>query len=183
MPVKIALYGVLLLTAVGCSLLRVDANDPVAVQKEVEVERDTFKNIVYYRGPEVSNTANEDSDAPELEGLALHARTGEDRQTRYFLSVTDYYDGDWRGFDQAFDSTGGKFHALAVKHKVNCHLFCGYAEMLDIELSRQYLEAHAHTGLTMRLYGPSGAASAPFTLPAGYLQGFMKGLKGSFNDS
>lgn len=55
--------------------------------------------------------------------------------------------------------------------------------MLDIELSRQYLEAHAHTGLTMRLYGPSGAASAPFTLPAGYLQGFMKGLKGSFNDS
>jgi len=182
MSAKIALSGILLLTAAGCSLLRVDPTNPVAVQEQVEIERDTFKNILYYRGPEVSNTADEDSNAPEVEGLALHARTGEDRRTRYFLSVTDYYEGDWRGFDQAYDSTGGKFHALAVKHKVNCHLFCGYAEMLDIELSRQYLDAHAKTGLSMRLYGPSGASSAPFNLPAGYLQGFLKGLKGSSNN-
>jgi hypothetical protein len=177
---KIILCGILLLTAAGCSsLLRVDPNDPLAVDEEVMVERDPFKGIMYYRGPVITNEADGGIDAPEVEDISMHARTERDRSTRYFLSITDYYDGDWRGFDQAFDLAGEKFHALAVMHKVNCTVFCGYDEVLDIELSRKYLDDHAQTGITMRLYGPSGAASAPFTLPAGYIQGF---LKGSYSD-
>lgn len=178
---KIVLCGILLLLTAGCSssILRVDPNDPLAVNEEVAVERDPFKNVMYYRGPVVTNTADDGSDAPEVEDIALHSRVEQDRPMRYFLTITDYYDGDWRGFDQAFDLAGGKFHALAVNHKVNCHFFCGYDEVLDIELSRKYLDDHAQTGITMRLYGPSGAASAPFTLPGGYIQGF---LKGSYSD-
>ncbi|WNV05386.1 hypothetical protein RP726_02985 [Candidatus Methylospira mobilis] len=177
---NVFLCGILLLTTTACSsVFRVDPNDPLEVDEEVEAERDPFKGIMYYRGPVVSNTADDGGDAPEVEDIALHARTEQNRPTRYFLRVTDYYEGDWRGFDQAFDLAGEKFHALAVHHKVDCTLFCGYDEMLDIELSRKYLDDHAHTGITMRLYGPSSAASAPFTLPAGYIQGF---LKGSYSD-
>ncbi|QFY41393.1 hypothetical protein F6R98_01100 [Candidatus Methylospira mobilis] len=177
---NVLLCGILLLTTASCSsVFRVDPNDPLEVNEEVAVERDPFKNIMYFHGPVISNAADNGSDAPEVEDIELHARTEQNRPTRYFLRITDYYDGDWRGFDQAFDLAGEKFHALAVMHNVNCTLFCGYDEMLDIELSRKYLDDHAHTGITMRLYGPSSAASAPFTLPAGYIQGF---LKGSYSD-
>lgn len=166
----------MLITAAGCSqVIRVDPENPVEVSEETTVERDEFKGITYYQGPVVTNEAENDRDSPEVEDIALRAVTPRDLPTRFFLTITDYYDGDWRGFDQAFDLSGKKFHALSVRHKVNCLLFCGYEEVLEIQLPRSYLDEHAHSGMTLRMYGPSGAASAPFTLPAGYIQGFLKG--------
>jgi hypothetical protein len=109
-----------------------------------------------------------------VEEVALHAVKSKDRPARYFLDVTDYYDGDWRGFDQAFDIAGGKFHALVARHHAHCTLLCGYEEHLEIELTRDYLETHASDGLLMRLYGPGSVASAPFLVPAGYLRGFLR---------
>lgn len=175
---KLTYCAILLLTTAGCSgLSKVETLDSSAVSKEIKVERDAFKNTISYRGPVVSNSADNDSDAPEVEEINLHARKEQNHTTLYFLSVTDYYHGDWRGFDQAFDIAGSKFHTLTSKHNVNCYFFCGYDEVLDIELSRDYLDKHAKTGITMRLYGASGVASAPFTLSASYIEGFLKGLK------
>ncbi|QFY43224.1 hypothetical protein F6R98_11830 [Candidatus Methylospira mobilis] len=108
-----------------------------------------------------------------MQEIILNASDERDQAMRYFLDITGYYDGDWLGFDKAFDSSGKKFHALTVKHKPDCQLLCGYDEVLEIELTRKYLDDHAQTGVNMRLYGPAGAASAPFTLPAAYLQGFL----------
>ena len=177
---KMIWCGILLLVTSGCaSVLDVDTSDPLVVNKAVEVERDTFKGIMYYRGPLVSNRGDAINNAPEVENIALYASTERSLFTRYFLSITGYYDGDWLGFDQAYDSSGKKFHALSVKHKADCHLRCGYDEVLEIEFNRKYLDDHAKTGITMRLYGPSGAVSAPFTLPSGYIQGFLTSLNAS----
>jgi len=173
---KLICYGLLLLSAAGCATdAQQQPDDAITVGKEVKIERDEYKNIVYFRGPVVTNTAENQSEAPEVEEIALYSRIEQNRPMRYFLSVIDYYDGDWRGFDQAFDLEGDKFHALAVKHNVDCTFLCRYNEVLDIELSKQYLETHTQTGISMRLYGPAGAASAPFTLPPGYVQGFLNG--------
>ena len=91
------------------------------------------------------------------------------------VDVNDYYDGDWRGFDEAFDSEGHKFHALAVRHKVECRVLCGFEETIEIELSLDYLKKHLQSGLSMRLYGPANTASAPFGVPGAYIEGFLKG--------
>ena len=177
---KNILLVLLLASTAACSqVIRVDPDNPVEVSEEVTVERDEFKGATYYQGPVITNEAEDDRDSPEVEDIALRAVTPRDEPTRFFLTITDYYDGDWRGFDQVFDLSGKKFHALSVRHKVNCVLFCGYEEVLEIQLPRAYLDDHAKTGISMRMYGPSGAASAPFTLPAGYIQGF---LKGSFSE-
>ena len=170
----------LLSTISACSsIFRVDPENELQVNEEVEVERDPFKNITYYQGPVVTNTADDGTNSPEVEDISLKAMTEHDKPTRFFLAITDYYDGDWRGFDQAFDLEGGKFHALATRHKVNCTFVCGYEELLEIELPRKYLEGHAQKGITMRLYGPGKAASAVFQLPGPYIEGF---LKGSYTD-
>lgn len=160
----------------GCvSDLRVDAEDALNVSENVEVEYDSFRGLTFYHGPVLSNKAETASGFPEVEDVAIRAQQARDKQPRFFLTITDYYDGDWRGFDQAFDSSGKKFHALSVRHKVNCSLWCGYEESLEIELSRQYLEDHLKSGISMRLYGPAGQSSSPFTIPGPYLLGFLKG--------
>jgi hypothetical protein len=128
-----------------------------------------------YKGPVVTNTADDGSDNPEVEDVYLRSQLEKGRPMRFFLVVSDYYDGDWRGFDQAYDLGGRKFHALSVRHKVNCKLLCGYEEVLEIELDRAYLEGHQGSGLSLKLYGPAGQSSSPFTLPGPYIQGFLHG--------
>lgn len=157
------------------SPFRVNPEDVLVVSENVEVERDPFRGVLTYQGPVVTNRAEDGTDHPEVEDIYLRSQIDRSRPMRYFLVVSDYYDGDWRGFNQAFDIEGRKFHALSVRHKVNCKLICGYEETLDIEVDRDYLESHLEKGLNMRLYGPSGQASAAFTLPGAYIHGFLKG--------
>lgn len=165
----------LLLLGACSQIVRVDPNNALQVSEDVETTFDPFKGTTAYQGPLITNRAGDDSDAPEVEDIALRAQQERDKPIRYYLTVTDYYDGDWRGFDQAYDLEGNKFHALSVRHKVNCSLLCGYEESIEVELSRKYLDDHRQKGITMRLYGPSGQSSAPFSIPPAYIEGFIKG--------
>ena len=166
----------LALGLVGCTtVLGVDPENAHEVDDEVTVEWDPFKNLTLYKGPKFSNTFEGDAAGPEVEELSLSAQRNPGRPDRFFVTLSDYYDGDWRGFDQAFDLEGHKFHALSVRHDVHCHVVCGYEETIEIEVTREYLDAHRQSGITMRLYGPSKAASAPFAMPGAYIQGFLSG--------
>lgn len=167
---------ILTVDLLGCAtVLGVDPGNAHEVNDEVTVNWDPFKNLTVYRGPIFTNTFEGAVAGPEVEELSLSAQRNPGRPDRFFVTLSDYYDGDWRGFDQAFDLEGHKFHALSVRHDVHCHLICGYEETIEIELTREYLEAHRQSGMTMRLYGPSKAASAPFAMPGSYIQGFLEG--------
>lgn len=160
----------------GCAgPLLLDPNDAHQVSEEVEVEWDPFKNLTVYSGPVFSNETESTTSGSEIEQLALSAHHAAGKPQRFFLRLSDFYDGDWRGFDQAFDLEGHKFHALSVRHHVHCSLFCGYEETLEVELTKDYLNAHRASGITMRLYGPSREASAAFTMPGAYIDGFFQG--------
>ena len=159
----------------ACSAITLGPGDSPVKSDAVTVEYDPFKGITKANGPVVVNALENDTDAPEVEEISLRSQAARGQATRYFLAVTDYYQGDWRGFDQAFDLNGNKFHALAVRHHVECKFLCGFEEIIEVELNRSYLDAHANTGITMRLYGPSGAASAPFELPGSYIRSFLQG--------
>lgn len=169
------LLPLIFIALTACQVLRVNPEDTLAVSEDVEVERDAFKDIMTYKGPVVTNRADDGTDAPEIEDVFLRSQKEHDRPMRFFLVVSDYYDGDWRGFDQAYDIERHKFHALSVRHKVNCKLVCGYEEVLEIELERDYLEKHLESGVTMRLYGPAGQSSSAFAIPGPYIRGFLKG--------
>jgi hypothetical protein len=157
------------------TIVGVDPQNELEVNEEVSVEWDPFKNLTVYKGPIISNTFEGGASGPEVEDLSLWAQRVAGKPDRIFLVLSDYYDGDWRGFDQAYDFSGRKFHALSVRHKVNCKLICGYEEVIEIQLDRDYLQSHQSTGMTFRLYGPSGQSSAPFEMPGAYIRGFLKG--------
>lgn len=170
-----SLLFMLLFSLASCSVLRVDPEDVLAVDEEVEVTRDEFRNIMAYKGPVITNTADDGTSNPEVEDVLLRSQVERGKPMRFFVVVSDYYDGDWRGFDQAYDLAGRKFHALSVRHKVNCKFYCGYEEVIEIELDRSYIESHQKAGMTFKLYGPAGQSSAPFTIPGHYIEGFLKG--------
>lgn len=159
----------------ACITQPVNPDDTDDVYNRVEVEEDDFKKVLYYKGPVFSHVSGEDTDDPEVEELAINGRKPKASPETYMVRVTDFYQGDWRAFDQAYDRDGNKFHALRISHYVKCPLICGYEEGLDIHLPSDYIKEHAKTGMTFRLYGAYGA-SAPFTIPPAYIAGFLRAM-------
>ena len=75
----------LLLSSTACSVLRVDPHDALAVNEEVEVTRDEFKNIMTYKGPVVTNMADDGSDNPEVEDVYLRSQLDKGKSMRFFF--------------------------------------------------------------------------------------------------
>jgi hypothetical protein len=159
----------------GCAHLS-SQGDQWSVAEDVDITRDPFKGSSYFEGPMVRNKAENPDGSPEVEEIRLRAVKEKDRPERFFIDVVDYYEGDWRGFDQVFDLEGRKFHALSTRHAVSCTILCGYEEILEIEIPRSYLDIHSESGTTMRLYGPARSSSSPFFISGDYIRGFLSGV-------
>ena len=158
---------------VGCSIMSVNQNDSTAVSKAVEVTQDNKTGMSHYQGPTISNSPKQNNNA-EFQEMALYATKSAHGSIRYFLTLTDHYEGAWRIYIRAIDDAGQVFHASAVRNHVKCELFCEINDGLDIELTSEYMNQHKDKGITMRLYGPTQISSAPFTLSASYIKGFLQ---------
>ncbi|WP_367026283.1 hypothetical protein ABZN20_19090 [Methylococcus sp. ANG] len=165
---------VLILNALmtGCASMNIDPNDTASINRAVQIRRDPSTGSVFYQGPIVSHKA-EWEDNPEVEEVALYASSNPPDSIRYFLTVNDRYQGHWRGSIQASDEEGRVFHAASLQQQVDCEFYCEFQDVIEIELTEEYLVGHKHKGITMRLYGPNSSVSAPFTLTSAYIQGFL----------
>ena len=169
----IPLLMVILGLASGCTPV-VDPLNATEVSEQVRVEYDDFKQITYFWGPTFDHESLEVADAPEVEELSIHGQRQHDGTEVFTVRVVDFYTGDWRAYDQAYDSKRNKFHALRVGHYVACPMHCGYEEGLDIQLPMDYLKSHRTSGIRLKLYGAYGE-SAPFEIPGTYIDGFLRG--------
>jgi len=76
------LCGLILIA--GCAqIVRVDPNNALQVSEDVETTFDPFKGTTAYQGPVITNRAGDDSDAPEVEDIALRAQQERDKPIRY----------------------------------------------------------------------------------------------------
>ena len=173
--IRFSFFGAFFILVSGCSELSSQDNQ-WSVAEEVQTISDPFRGSSYFEGPMVRNRAENPDGSPEVEEIRLRAVKEKDRPERFFIDVVDYYEGDWRGFDQVFDLEGQKFHALSTRHAVSCTILCGYEEILEIEIPRNYLDIHSESGATMRLYGPARSSSSPFFISADYIRGFLSGV-------
>ncbi len=161
---------------VGCSSMSVNPNDATAVCNAIEVTQDPKTGLSHYQGPSISYTPDQNDNA-EYQEMALHVTKAPNKPPRYFLTLTDHYEGGWRMYIRATDDSGQVFHASAVRNHVKCELFCEINDGLDIEVTSDYLKKHSENGITMRLYGPTQTTSAPFNLSSSYIKGFLKGTE------
>jgi hypothetical protein len=113
---------------------RINVNDPQAVSSAVSVQRDDFRKITNYKGPNASSNT--------LDQVFIRAwKTDATGSIAYQIYVMDYYDGDWRFYDSAHDSNGNSLNTTLISRDVDsCGRFgCSHREHLGLNVTREYL--------------------------------------------
>ncbi len=164
------------LMAITCALSacvttpRLDTSDPQAVSSAISVQRDDFKKITNYKGPNASPNI--------FDRLFLRAwKTDETGSINYQIYVMDYYDGDWRFYNSAYDSNGNRLDTTIISRDVgSCSRYgCSHYEHLGLNVSREYLEKNQESGIRFKLSGKAG--EEVFFIAGGYIKAFLSVAK------
>lgn len=162
----VVVCGISMIVTACASGPRVDFSDPQSIRSEIKVERDDFKKLTNFQGPNASGNI--------LDNVLLRAwkfdRTG---TTSYQIYVADYYTREWRFYDSAYDSRGTRLDATLISRDVSsCSRYgCGFQEHIGINVSRQYLEENKATGIRFKISGKAGEEI--FYIPSAYVKAFL----------
>lgn len=160
----------LMLSACVAPPPRLNTSDPQAVSSAISVQRDDFKKVTNYKGP---NTSSDIFDQVFIRAWKSDA-TG---TTDYQIYVADYYSGDWRFYNSAFDSNGNNLDVTVISRDVDsCSRYgCSHTEHIGLNITRGYLEKNQEVGIRFKLSGKAGEEI--FYIPAGYIKAFLAATK------
>jgi hypothetical protein len=161
-------------TLTGCAIPEpVNWNDPNTVSTRTVINHDDFKKVTNYRGPDIASGFTALYTALFLRAWK-NDKTGD---VQYQIYDREWYSGDWRFYDTAYDSNGNKLDVTVIDRKVNeCERSkCYYHEDLGLNVSRDYLEKSRESGVKFKVSGKGGEAVE--FLPPGYIQGFLSTIK------
>lgn len=169
--------AILFLVASACALSacvapapRLNVSDPQAVSSAISVQRDDFKKITNYKGPNASPDI--------LDQVFLRARKADATGSiTYQIYVMDYYNGDWRFYNSAYDSNGNSLDTTLISRDVgSCSRYgCSHEEHLGLNVSRAYLEKNQDSGIRFKVSGKAG--EEVFFIPGGYIKAFLSVAK------
>ncbi|MBS3955337.1 MAG: hypothetical protein KGZ88_20510 [Methylomicrobium sp.] len=148
---------------------KLDLNDQEAVTAEISVQRDDFKKVINYKGP---NASDKYGDQVFLRAWKLDAGS-----IAYQIYVLDYYDGEWRYYDSAYDSNGVALDTTVISRAVSlCSAYsCSHNEHLGLNVSQGYLEKNQQSGIRFKIIGKAGEDI--FFIPSGYIKAFLSATK------
>ena len=122
--------------------------------------------VTWYNGADIFDQA--------YDTVFLRAWKNDGAPSRYQIYVADYYGGEWRFYESAYDSNGTRIDTTLIDRKViSCGSYtgCTYAEHMGLNVTRDYLERHAATGMTFQISGRAGKEI--FYIPDFHIQGFL----------
>lgn len=132
----------------------------------VRVSRDDFKKMTDYRGPDVAEGSSDT--------LFIRAWKADGQPTRYQVYVADYYNSEWRFYTSAYDSDGTRLDVTLIDRQVgSCSRYggCSHTEHMGINVSRDYLEQKAESGMRFQISGRGG--QEVFFVPGFHIKGFL----------
>ncbi|MEQ1836608.1 MAG: hypothetical protein ABL862_09255 [Candidatus Nitrotoga sp.] len=149
---------------------KINWNDVQSIASAISVQRDDLKKMTNFKGPNSSKGI--------LDTILLRAwKSDEDGGFSYQIYVIDYYHGDWRFYDTAFDSKGNNLIIKLNSRDVSsCDYFtCAHQEHIGINVSREYLEKNQENGIVFKLNGKGGEET--FIIPSTYIKAFLSVAK------
>lgn len=159
-----------LFTLSACGILpKVDWNKPIETSSRVKIERDEFKKVITFTGPDIAGFFD-----------AVYIRAWKFINTsnfEYQIYVMDQYDGDWRFYNSAYDSSGNRLDTLLISREVgSCSTYsCSHYEHIGINVSKEYLDNHLSNGIKFKVSGNAG--EQVFYIPGAYIEGFLSKVK------
>jgi len=157
-------------TSNSARLARFDV--PETTERTVNKTYDEYKKMTMYTGPNVAEDDRDDSlliRAWRIDGLD---------QTLYQIVMSDQYDfSHWIFYDSAWDTSGNKLDVSLIDRRVmSCRNgYCTYNEIVGVNITREYLERHATSGIKMKVSGK--IKDSVCFIPAGYVKGFLSAVK------
>ena len=89
----------------------------------------------------------------------------------------DYYGGDWRFYNSAYDSNGNSLDTTKISQDVgSCSTSgCSHFEHLGLNVTREYLEKNQDSGIRFKVSGKAG--EEVFSIPSAYIKAFLSVAK------
>lgn len=164
----------IIVTLILCSCVtpapRIDINNPQEVASAISINHDNFKKLTNYKGPDASSNINDK--------LFIRARKNDSNdRVDYQIYVMDYYYGDWRFYNSAYDSNGNRLDTIIISRDVvSCDEYgCSHEEHMGLNVTRDYLENNQNAGIRFKISGKAGEEI--FFIPAGYIKAFLSVVK------
>jgi len=166
----VAVVSTIVLSACVAPVPRLNLNDPQAIAGAISVQRDDFKKVTNYKGP---NAADNFGDSVFIRAWKTDA-TG---SINYQIYVMDYYGGDWRFYNSAYDSNGNSLDTTKISQDVgSCSTSgCSHFEHLGLNVTREYLEKNQDSGIRFKVSGKAG--EEVFSIPSAYIKAFLSVAK------
>lgn len=162
----------LILSACALNSPKLDVNNPQDVIKQIKIEHDNFKKLTNFTGPNAAKNTFLLQDE-------LFIRAWKEDITGAILFqiyIADYYKGDWRFYDHAFDSDGNSLTVQRIHREViGCQNGCTLREHIGINVARKYLELNIEKGIQFKISGKGG--EEVFFIPSGYIKGILLTIK------
>lgn len=132
----------------------------------VQVSRDDFKKVTRFDGTDIADGTTDI--------LFIRAWKADGMPTKYQVYVADFYTGEWRFYESAYDSDGTNLDVTLIDRKVgSCSRYgsCSHHEHMGINVSREYLEKKSDSGMSFQISGRGG--QAVFFVPGFHIKGFL----------
>ncbi|BCA54502.1 hypothetical protein W02_16420 [Nitrospira sp. KM1] len=162
----------------GCLLVATSCSHPInwydqaEISRNIAVKYDDIKQVTSFIGPNCALEPKEDT-------VQLRAVKGAGIST-YQIYISDRYDTDliqgtsgWRLYSQIYDDDGSPLSTTVIaRNPDGCGgAICSHIETISAEISREYLEHHKASGVTLKVRGK--AVESIFFVPSGYIQAFL----------
>lgn len=168
---SISMSLVLALSACVAGAPNINVSDSQAVTRAISIERDDFKKIINFQGPNASGTS-------DINLLIRAWKADATGKITYQIYVMDkYHSSGWRFYSTADDSNGNNLDTTVISRKVvGCYSTgCTYNEHLALNIEQEYLEKNQETGIRFKLSGKAG--DKVFFIPSGYIKAFLSVAK------
>jgi hypothetical protein len=158
--------AILVLSACGLLIPRVDINDTQSVASAISIQRDDFKKLTKYDGPDVM--------VDDADGVFIRAwKEDATKIVEYQIYVRIFYVDNWRLYKTAYDSDGNRLDVTVIARNIeSCGGHgCSREEHLGINIPREYLEKKQETGIRFQVSGKGG--DEVFFIPGAYIKAFL----------
>jgi hypothetical protein len=146
----------------------VDVNSVQSVASNINIKRDDFKKQTTYVGPNATgNYAHQ---------VFLRAWNHDaDGSNTYQIYIIDEYFGDWRFYDEAYDSNGNQLDVVAIhketEPKTSKYIAPAKTEHLGINITKDYLARNQENGIRFKINGRG--EEEVFNISSNYIKGFI----------
>ena len=161
----------ILIAPLGCSRT-IDWSSTASITSHIEITTDPYKHTISYVGP---NAATQPGDHVMLRAWMLPSGT-----VAYQVYIEDVHTYDivrggtgWRFYAAAHDTDGQRLPMTLISKDVMwCGQYtCEYREIVGIDLTRDYIEAHTTAGVKIQISGKRDEET--ITLPGPYIQAML----------